>query len=301
MTAVIRTQGLTKRYGQTVGIELLDLDVEAGQVFGFLGPNGAGKTTTMRLLLDVIRPTEGRAEVLGLDVAARSLDIRRRVGYLPGDLRLEGRVTAHEMLTFLGRLRGGVPQATISALAERLDLDLSRPIRALSKGNKQKAGLIQAFMHSPELLILDEPTGGLDPLVQQEFLRMVAEVARDGRTVFLSSHVLDEVERAAHRVAIIRDGRLVAVEDVVALRERAVRRIEIHFSEPVEAAPFAAIDGVVDVRVDDRVLECSVEGSVDALIKAAAVRTVVAIKTHEPDLEKVFLTYYAQERSDAAV
>jgi ABC-2 type transport system ATP-binding protein len=218
----IATERLVKRYGRARGLAGLDLEVQRGEVYGFLGPNGAGKTTTIRLLLDLIRPTSGRVTVLGGDPQRDGVALRRRVGYLAGEFVVDGRQTGRELLTYLGNLRGGVSGASIDQLAERLELDLSRPIRSLSKGNRQKLGLVQAFMHAPELLILDEPTGGLDPLLQRQFIAMTREVKQAGRTVFMSSHVLSEVQQTADRVGIIRDGRLVTVERVEALRERAV-------------------------------------------------------------------------------
>ena len=220
---VVLTEDLTKFYGKHLGLDGLDLEVRPGEVFGFIGPNGAGKTTTIRLLVDLIRPTRGRLRVLGQDPRSGGATLRRRLSYLPGELPLDGRQSARELLTFLGNLRGGVAQKQIDRLAERLQLDLSRPIRGLSKGNKQKVGLVQAFMGDPELLILDEPSSGLDPLLQQEFLAMVREVRASGRTVFMSSHVLAEVEHVADRVGILRAGRLVAVEDIEVLRQRFVR------------------------------------------------------------------------------
>ena len=217
MTLVIETNGLTKRYGKRRGLDGLDLEVREGEVFGFLGPNGAGKTTTIRLLLDLIRPTSGTARVLGLDPRAGGKALRRRLGYLAGDFVVEANQSARELLTFLGNLRGGVAPERMDRLADRLDLDPHTRIRSLSKGNRQKVGLIQAFMHEPELLILDEPSSGLDPLVQQTFLELVREAKGNGQTVFMSSHVLSEVEQSADRVGIVRDGRLVAVERFEAL------------------------------------------------------------------------------------
>ncbi|MEV4012648.1 ABC transporter ATP-binding protein [Nonomuraea angiospora] len=293
MTAVARAEGLTKYYGRRRGLEDLTLEIQPGEIFGYLGPNGAGKTTTLRLLLDVIRPTRGTVSVLGAD--PREAATRSRIGYLPGELALEGRERARDYLRFLGRMRGGVPDTRIDALAERLEADLSVQMRKLSKGNKQKVGLIQAFMHEPELLILDEPTGGLDPLVQQEFLAMVREVRQSGRTVLMSSHVLAEVENVSDRVGIVRDGRLVAVEEVAALREKAVRRVELHFDAPVPRAAFESLPGVRDLRVEGAGVRCTIDGRPDALIKAAAAFTVVHMVSAEPDLEEIFLTYYGDE------
>ncbi|GAA3441306.1 ABC transporter ATP-binding protein [Planomonospora venezuelensis] len=296
MTAVVETEGLTKFYGRRRGLEDLDLEIRPGEVFGYLGPNGAGKTTTIRLLLDVIRPTRGRMSVLGTD--PRDPAVRGRIGYLPGELALEGREKASEYLAFLGRVRGGVSRDRIAVLADRLDADLSVPMGRLSKGNKQKVGLIQAFMHEPEFLILDEPTGGLDPLVQQEFLAMVREVRGSGRTVLMSSHVLAEVENVADRVGIVRSGRLVAVEDVAALREKAVRRIELHFDAPVPREDFEGLPGVRDLRVEGASVSCTIDGRPDALVKAAARFTVVHLVSAEPDLEEIFLTYYSESEEE---
>ncbi|MEW9530133.1 ABC transporter ATP-binding protein [Microbispora sp. NPDC049125] len=295
MTAVVETEGLTKFYGSRRGLEDLTFAIQPGEVFGYLGPNGAGKTTTIRLLLDLIRPTSGRATVLGADT--RDTAVRARIGYLPGELALEGKERAHTYLNFLADVRGGVSRGRIDELAERLDADLSITMGELSKGNKQKVGLIQAFMHDPELLILDEPTSGLDPLVQQEFLAMVREVRTSGRTVLMSSHVLAEVEHVADRVGIVRSGRLVAVEDVAALRERAVRHVELQFDAPVPKEAFDGLPGVRDLGVEGASLRCTIDGRPDALIKAAAKFTVVHLVSAEPDLEEIFLTYYSEEEA----
>ena len=299
----IGTEALVKRYGRNRGVAGLDLEVRRGEVYGFLGPNGAGKTTTIRLLLDLIRPTAGRATVLGLDPARDGVALRRRVGYLAGDFVVDGRQTGRELLTFLGNLRGGVPHARVDELAGRLDLDLSRKIKALSRGNRQKLGVVQAFMHAPELLILDEPTSGLDPFLQQEFVAMAREAKNAGQTVFMSSHVMSEVQQTADRVGIIREGRLVTVERVETLREQAVRKVEIHFATPVSAGEFAAVPGVGDLRVDGTVLRCRLAGRADQLVKAAARHTVVDLLSEEPDLEELFFDYYrnsGEERGHAA-
>jgi ABC-2 type transport system ATP-binding protein len=292
---VIRTEDLVKFYGRHEALKGLDLEVGQGEVFGFLGPNGAGKTTTIRLLLDLLRPTRGQVRVLGSDPRAGGARLRRRLSYLPGELRLEGRQTAGELLTFLGNLRGGVDPGRIRRLAGRLELDLGRPIGGLSKGNKQKVGLIQAFMGDPELLLLDEPSSGLDPLLQQEFLAMVREVRAQGRTVFMSSHVLAEVEHVADRVGILRAGRLVATEAIEVLRQRAVRRVEIRFDAPVPAAAFQQLADVREAAVDGDVLRAVVEGKADALVKAAARFAVLSVLSSEPDLEEIFLAYYAAD------
>ncbi len=233
--SVVHTQELTKYYGKRRGIIGVNLDVRPGEVFGYLGPNGAGKTTTIRTLLGLLRPSSGSAAVLGHDIVRHSLEIRRSIGYLPGELTTYDNMTGADFVRHLGHLRGGVEWAFVEQLADRLDCDLSPRIRSLSHGNRQKLGLIQAFMGRPSLLILDEPTMGLDPLMQQEFYRLLAEVRQDGRTVFLSSHIMPEVERVCDRVAIIREGSVVTVEDVATLKSRALRRLEIHFAEPVSA------------------------------------------------------------------
>src|SRR5512132_4101327 len=225
MGDVISAEGLTKSYGAERGVIDLSFAVAPGEVFGYLGPNGAGKTTTIRTLLDFIRPTAGQARIFDLDSTEGSIEIHRRTGYLPGELALYERMTAADYLTHFAALRGGVDWADVRRLAERLDLRLETRIQSLSHGNKQKVGLVQAFMHNPELLVLDEPTSGLDPLVQQEFHAMVREARQQGQTIFLSSHVLSEVQQTADTVAILRDGKIIAVESVSGLREGAVRHL----------------------------------------------------------------------------
>jgi ABC-2 type transport system ATP-binding protein len=299
MEAVIRLEGLTKFYGRNRGVEGLDLEVHAGEAFGYLGPNGAGKTTTIRLLLDLIRPTSGRAVVLGSEPRRGGAALRRRIGYLAGDPALYRKMTGRQLLTYLGHLRGLDGLGPADALAQRLELDLSRPIGDLSRGNRQKVAVVQAFMHSPQLLVLDEPTSGLDPLMQREFYRLVAEAKAEGRTVFLSSHVLSEVERIADRVGIVREGRLVVVEGLEALKAKALRRLEIHFAAPVPRDEFAALPGVQDLVVEGRVLTCTAVGSIDGLVKAAARHEVTNLVTHEADLEELFLRYY-EGAGDAA-
>jgi ABC-2 type transport system ATP-binding protein len=290
--AVIRLEGLTKYYGKERGVVGLDLEVYPGEVLGYLGPNGAGKTTTIRLLLDLIRPTSGRAVVLGSEPRSGGPALRRQIGYLAGDPALYRKMTGRQLLTYLGNLRGLHGLGAGEALAERLELDLDRPIGELSRGNRQKVAVAQAFIHSPRLLVLDEPTSGLDPLMQRQFYALVAEAKAEGRTVFLSSHVLSEVERIADRVAIVREGCLVVVEGLEALKAKALRRMEIHFAGPVPAEEFAALPGVQDVVVDDGLLTCTAVGSMDRLIKAAARYEVTNVISHEADLEELFLRYY---------
>jgi beta-exotoxin I transport system ATP-binding protein len=294
---VIAALGLSKDYGSGRGLFGLDLEVGPGEVFGFLGPNGAGKSTTMRLLLDLIKPTAGSARILGFDTASDSLAIRRRVGFLPGDLALYPKLSGRAVLDYLARLRGGVDPRVRDSLAERFDADLDRPVRQLSTGNRQKLGLIQAFMHEPELLILDEPIAGLDPLVQESFHDLLREVSQQGRTVFLSSHTLSEVERVTQRLAILRQGRLVVVDSLENLRKVAVHRLEIEFAEPVDAAKFRTLPAVKGIEVNGRVVTVSFEGSADAVIKTAAAHEVRAIRPREDDLEDIFLRYYREAPS----
>jgi ABC-2 type transport system ATP-binding protein len=289
---VIGTYGLSKDYGFGRGLFGLDLEVGRGEVFGFLGPNGAGKSTTMRLLLDLIKPTSGSARVLGLDVGSRSVEIRRRVGFLPGDLALYPKLTGRVALEYLARLRGGVDRGVRDSLVERFGAELDRPIRQLSTGNRQKLGLVQAFMHEPELLILDEPIAGLDPLVQQSFHALLGEVSAQGRTVFLSSHTLSEVERVTHRLAILRQGRLVVVDSLENLRAVATQRLEIEFGEQVDADAFRRLPGVKEVQANGRTVTIAFEGPADTVVKAAAAHDVRAIRPREDDLEDIFLRYY---------
>jgi beta-exotoxin I transport system ATP-binding protein len=290
--AVIATRGLSKDFGAGRGLFELELDVQRGEIFGFLGPNGAGKTTTMRLLLDLIRPTAGSARVLGLDTRKRSLEIRRRVGFLPGDLALYPRLTGRRLLDYLAQVRGGVDHRLRDSLTERFDAELDRPVRELSTGSRQKIGLIQAFMHEPELLILDEPIAGLDPLVQRSFHALLGEVSAEGRTVLLSSHTLSEVERVTHRLAILREGRLVVVDSLENLRGIAVQRLEIEFAAPVPVEEFRALAGVRDAQLERSTLTVSFEGSADAVVKMAASHDVRAIRPREDGLEDIFLRYY---------
>jgi ABC-2 type transport system ATP-binding protein len=297
----IHTERLTKHYGDVRALVDLDLDVRAGEVFGFLGPNGAGKTTTIRTLMDEIRPTSGKASVLGMDTHAQSVEIRRHIGYVPGDLAMYPSLTGRDTITYFANLRGGVDWGYVDELASRLDADLSKKIGDLSSGNRQKVGLIQAFMNRPEVLIMDEPSSGLDPLVQREFQTMMREVASEGRTVFLSSHTLSEVQRVADRVGIIRHGRLIALEGVSELRSKAIRRVELDFTSPVEAAVFAAVPGVRDVEIENHRAVLSYDGQMAALLKTVADRyDVVDIHTQEADLEEIFLTYYRDEARDEA-
>jgi ABC-2 type transport system ATP-binding protein len=296
---VIWARSLTKRYGAHRGIEGLSLSVDAGEVFGLLGPNGAGKTTTIRLLLDLIRPTAGQVELFGIDPRASSA-VRRRIGYLPGDLRLYERLSGRELLAYFAGLRGLRSLGLASALADRFEVELDRPLKTLSKGNKQKVGIVQAFMHEPELLVLDEPTSGLDPLVQQTFYGLLRQVRAEGRTVLISSHVLPEVQRVADRVALLRDGRLVLVDTVEALRSHAAARIEVTLAEPAEPDAFAGLPGVRELERRGTTIVFGLRGEPDGLLKALASHHVVALDSHEADLEDVFLALYENEQSHAS-
>jgi ABC-2 type transport system ATP-binding protein len=292
----IVTTALTKDFGAGRGLFDLDLEVRHGEILGFLGPNGAGKSTTMRLLLGLIAPTAGGARVLGLDVAGDGLALRRRVGYLPGDFGLYPQLTGRAVLAWFARLQGGVAADGVTDLAARFEAQLDRPIRELSTGNRQKIGLMQALMHDPEVLILDEPIAGLDPLVQHAFHELLAERRARGRTVLLSSHTLSEVDRVADRVAILRAGRLVVVDTLDALRAVAVRRWEVELADggPPDPAEFRALDGMREAEVAGDRLRLAFEGPADAVIKALARHDVVEIRTREDDLEEVFLRYYQE-------
>jgi beta-exotoxin I transport system ATP-binding protein len=294
--AVIRTSGLSKDYGGGNGLFGLDLEIERGEVFGFLGPNGAGKSTTMRLLLDLIRPTSGSATILGLDTRRESLKLRRLVGYLPGDFELHPRLTGAQALGFFAALQGGVDRRVRDGLVERFDAPLDRPVHELSTGNRQKLGLVQAFMHEPQCLILDEPIAGLDPLVQRSFHDLLAETTAEGRTVFLSSHTLAEVERVAHRVAILRRGHLAVVDTVDNLRRVAMQQLEVEFEgAPPSTEVMRALAGVRDVQLHGQRMLVRFEGSADPIVKAIAQFEVRTLRSGESDLEEVFLRFYRDE------
>jgi ABC-2 type transport system ATP-binding protein len=299
MAAVIRTEKLTKSYGSHRGIVDVDLEVEKGEVFGFLGPNGAGKTTTIRVLLDLIRPTSGKAYVFDIETSVDPVAIHRRIGYLPGEFALYDRLTGRQTLEYFGNLRGGVDRAYQAELIERFDLDPGRRFREYSKGNKQKVGLVAALQHKPELLMLDEPTAGLDPLVQQTFFGLLREQIEDGATVFLSSHILSEVERSCDRVAIIREGRLVQVDRVDALRDLAHHQVELRFAGKPPAAAFAKLPGVSDVVVEDHLLRLRVFGPITPVVMTAARLGVTDFLSREPSLEETFLAQYGRESAEA--
>lgn len=288
---VIETENLTKFYGKYRGVVNLSLEIYEGEIFGYLGPNGAGKTTTIRLFLDLIKPTKGIVKIFGKDVN-KYKDIRVNIGYLPGELALYEDLTGEEFLNYMGHLRKKIDLKFIKELAERFDCDLKRPIKTLSRGNKQKIGLIQAFIHRPSLYILDEPTLSLDPLLQNEFYKLVFELKKEGCTFFLSSHILPEVEKICDRVGIIKDGRIVAVEKIEDLKRKALRKVEIHFSQRVPLEYFSNIPGIKELRDEGNAIIFTILGTLDALIKRVSQFEVVNIITHEPNLEEVFMSFY---------
>jgi ABC-type multidrug transport system ATPase subunit len=294
MTAIIQVEQLTKSYGQHRGIVEVDLEVQEGEAFGFLGPNGAGKTTMIRTLLDHIRPTSGRARIFGIDTTVDPVAIHRRIGYLPGEFVLYNNLTGGQTLEYFANLREGVDREYQASLIKRLDVDPTRKFREYSKGNKQKIGLIIALQHRPELLLLDEPTSGLDPLIQQEFYGVIREAKAEGRTVFLSSHILSEVERTCDRVAIIRDGRLVRVDRTDALRDLAHHTVELVFTDRVPVAAFSALPGVSDVVAEDHILRMRVSGSITPVVRAAAQYELADFISREPSLEETFLAEYGR-------
>ena len=300
MTALIQTEQLTKSYGRHRGIIEVDLEVREGEAFGFLGPNGAGKTTMIRTLLNHIRPTSGRATIFGIDTTADPVAIHRRLGYLPGEFVLYDKLTGGQTIDYFAALRGGVDRAYRAELVARLDIDLSRRFKEYSKGNKQKIGLVVALQHRPDLLLLDEPTSGLDPLVQQTFYDVIREAKAEGRTIFMSSHILGEVEKTCDRVAIIRDGRLTKLDRVEALRDLAHHQVELRFAGAAPAAEFAALPGVSDVVAADHTLRMRVAGPITPVVHAAARHEVIDFVSREPTLEETFLAEYGSQPAEVA-
>ena len=300
MTAIIQTEKLTKTYGSHRGIDDVDLMVGEGEAFGFLGPNGAGKTTTIRTLLDHIRPTSGRATVFGIETTVDPVAIHRRVGYLPGEFTLYDKLTGGQTIKYFANLRGSVDPAYQADLIARLDIDPSRKFREYSKGNKQKIGLVVALQHRPDLLMLDEPTSGLDPLVQQTFYEIIREAKAEGRTIFLSSHILSEVEKTCDRVAIIREGRLIKVDRVEALRDLAHHQVELRFAGEVPMGAFAAIPGVSEVTTEDHLLRMRVSGPITPVVREAARYELLDFVSREPSLEETFLAMYGEQAGQAA-
>jgi ABC-2 type transport system ATP-binding protein len=303
MPAIIQTHQLTKSYGKSRGIIEVTFDIQEGEVFGFLGPNGAGKTTTMRTLMGLLRANSGNATIGGLDCWKESTEVKKLVGYLPGEFTFDPGLRGAQIIEYLGHLRGGVDQAYVRSLVERLGLDPSKRFREYSHGNTQKLGLVQALMHKPRLLILDEPTSGLDPLNQQEFYKMVAEIHAEGRTVFLSSHILPEVEQTCDRVAIIREGRLVTIDHVSALKAIRQRDVEIAFAAPASVEWFKQAADVTNVAqgADERTLQLVVQGDLAEIIQIAGQHGATNIATHEPSLEEAFLRFYEPQQESSAL
>ncbi len=299
MTPVIALEKLTKSYGRSRGIIDVDLEVQQGEVFGFLGPNGAGKTTTIRTTLDLIRPTSGRATVFGIGSTADPVAIHKRVGYIPGEFTLYDRLTGKQTLEYFANLRGGVDPVYQASLIERFELETGKRFKEYSKGNKQKVGVIAALQHKPELLVLDEPTSGLDPLVQQTFFNTLRECVTDGATVFLSSHILSEVEKSCNRVAIIRDGQIAKLDTVEGLRDLAHHQVELRFAGPVPSDAFAHLPGVSDVVAEDHVLRMRVAGTITPVVRAAAQYELLDFVSREPSLEETFLAQYGREAVEA--
>ena len=292
MTAAIKTQGLTKDYGGGRGLFDLDLEVAEGEAFGYLGPNGAGKSTTIRLLMGFIHATRGSATMLGLDAIEQAVEVKRLVGYMPGELPQFGGLRGREIAGHFGALRGGFDQAHVKSIAERFDLDLGLRFRQYSTGNKRKLAILLAFMHRPRLLILDEPTSGLDPLNQQELFQLVQEVRKDGATVFLSSHVLSEVQHVCQRVGVIRRGRLVKVARLEDLREMRARRVEVDFAGAAQPELFRHLAGIENLEFHDHRVSFTARGSMEPVVDALAGHHVVNLASHEPSLEELFLTFY---------
>ncbi len=299
MTSIIRTERLTKSYGEQRGIVEVDLEVQTGEVFGFLGPNGAGKTTTIRTILDLIRPTSGRAFVFGVESTVDPVSIHRRVGYIPGEFALYDRLSGRQTLEYFANLRGGVDQAYQASLIDRFELDPGKRFKEYSKGNKQKVGVIAALQHRPELLILDEPTTGLDPLVQQTFFETLHDAVADGATVFLSSHILSEVEKSCQRVAIIRDGRIAKLGTVDSLRDLAHHQVELRFAGAVPADEFRALPGVSELVAEDHTIRMRVAGAITPVVRAAAQYELLDFVSREPSLEETFLAEYGREAVEA--
>jgi ABC-2 type transport system ATP-binding protein len=290
----LMAQGLKKSYGKVRALRGVDLEVRRGEIFGFLGPNGAGKTTTIRCLLDLIRPDGGTVRVLGVNPQADPVTVRARTGYLPGELQLEPNMTVESALRYFIDLRGNkVDWGFVRQLVQRLDLDFTRPIKNLSHGNKQKIGVVQALMHRPELLLLDEPTLGLDPLMQQEVYRLLREAQADGATVFFSSHIISEVETLAERVAILRRGVIVEEAEPSQLVSMAIRRVWVRFKEVVDPAPLDRVEGITLLsKSNGTSAHLQVEGEMDGLIKALAAFPVSDFEIERPSLEEIFLAYY---------
>ena len=288
---VIVIDNLYKSYGSVQAVKGISISVERGEIFGFLGPNGAGKTTTIRCMLDVIRPTSGSIHVLGLDAQQNRLELHQHIGYLPGDVRLPGQMTGKQVINYFSRLQGREP-VLLNDLVARFDVEMKRPLKGYSKGMRQKIGIVLAFMCDPDVLILDEPTSGLDPLLQRTFNEFLLEEQARGKTIFMSSHIMSDVEKVCHRVAVIRRGELVTLEAVEALREKAGQRVIVEFGDPVTVEELEHIPGVSNVTRSNSAYHLNVSGTMDPMIKAFSHHEVIRLQAEEAPLEEVFLKFY---------
>lgn len=288
---IIELNGLTKRYGKSRGIEDISFKIEKGEIFGFIGPNGAGKSTTIRTLLNFIYPTSGSAKIFGMDAVRFSKEIRKRIGYLPSEVHYYDDMTAGDLLRYSAKFYGGLNEQRLNTLAERLDLDLTRKIENLSFGNRKKVGIIQALLHEPELLILDEPTGGLDPLMQHEFFRLLAEEQEKGVTIFFSSHILSEVQRICDRVAIIKEGRLIQVDKVENLTKNTFKTITLIYPEQ-QPLPEVTIEGIIRSQTQDNRQTLLYSGDIRRLLAQLQPLPIMDLLIEEPSLEEIFMHYY---------
>jgi len=296
---VIVIDNLFKSYGKVQAVKGISMRVEKGEIFGFLGPNGAGKTTTIRCMLDVIRPTSGTLRVLGLDTQRDKMALHQRIGYLPGDVRLPGQMTGKQVIDYFSRLQGREP-VLLQQLLERFDVEMKRPLKAYSKGMRQKIGVVLAFMCDPEVLILDEPTSGLDPLLQRTFNEFLLEEQARGKTIFMSSHIMSDVEKVCQRVAVIRQGEIITIEEVEKLRQKAGQRVIVEFGDAVSADEVARMPGVSMVTSHNHAYHFNVSGSMDALIKALSRHEVLRLQAEEAPLEEVFLKFYENPQAETS-
>ncbi len=291
INTIVKVSNLTKFYGKTKGIEKVSFEIHEGEIYGLMGPNGAGKTTTLRSMLNLISSDSGKTNILGKDVNELSSKEIRNISYLPGEFEMYSNLTGKQYLTYISNLRNAKTN-NIHLLSDQLDLDLNKKINALSKGNKQKIGIVQAFMNSPKLAILDEPTSGLDPLKQQEFQNIVKEQNKKGCSVLLSSHILKEIEDLCEKVGIIKDGTLIASEQISALKNKTIKKYEVTFENPPSINKLSEIKGIYDLKIKDEIVTFTIKGNIDDMIKTISKFTVINLRILEPDLEEIFLTYY---------
>ena len=291
INTIVKVSNLTKFYGKTKGIEKVSFEIHEGEIYGLMGPNGAGKTTTLRSMLNLISSDSGKTNILGKDVNELSSKEISHISYLPGEFEMYSNLTGKQYLTYISNLRNAKTN-NIHLLSDQLDLDLNKKINALSKGNKQKIGIVQAFMNSPKLAILDEPTSGLDPLKQQEFQNIVKEQNKEGCSVLLSSHILNEIEDLCEKVGIIKDGTLIASEQISALKNKTIKKYEVTFENPPSINKLSEIKGIYDLKIKDEIVTFTIKGNIDDMIKTISKFTVINLRILEPDLEEIFLTYY---------